>query len=268
MYNMKKDDIKNFFIGIISSLVATAILSILSIIGSIFVIFNSGKIFSFQNFIILICIVTLVSLTFKVFYLDKNNICKPNFPALTVDYKYKKVEVNLHFITREKMTYEANYYIQALKETSYIKRNYSWTGDEIKELPIISRSQKISNVELLKDSCIRKTYLVKFVTPLQKGQEISFSLKYNLSDIKKQMDAYLKHTVLNPTEKIILRIIVPKNLIRNLVKCVYADEMTEIRLIAPEELSIFRETDDLLIYEWEILKPSLLYNYQIIWEFL
>jgi len=263
---MSKNDFKNFLIGIFSSLIATLIISIVTIVSGIFVIFMSNKIFSFRNSIILIYIISVVIFIVKIFYVDRNN--KPHFPKLTIDYKYKDVETELNFISKEKAVYTSTYNIIALKELSYVKRSHYWSGDEIKELPMVYDSGNIHDIELLKSHYGRIDILIRFVIPIQVNQNIKFTIKYNLSNLKKEMEPFLRHTVNNPTEKVLLRLVVPNNLVKNVIKCIYADSTYSIELCKPEKLCIFRQIDGFSIYEWEILKPSLLYYYLIKWEFV
>lgn len=133
------------------------------------------------------------------------------------------------------------------------------------ELPII-KSKSNHKVELCKDEPWKTVY-VTFEVPLQKNQETDCEIIYNLGDSSRKMQPYLGHCVKNPTEKIILRLCVPKGMVNSVKKCIYADTSAHINLSLPQIINP-RYIADIAMYEWEVDNPSLLYFYRMNWEFV
>lgn len=258
-------------IGIIASLSATVIWLLLGSLWSLIVAFYFSLLHSnvlpWQYFVTGISVG--VPFTASVFlYIDKRkrkNKFKPNFPSLSRDYMYKKVETEMYFKKREEITYSSSFDILALKEINGMIRTYKWSGNSIIGLPLI-KSTRNHKVELYKDEPKKMIY-VKFEVPLQKNQETDCILTYQLKDSSKKMMPFLGHYVKNPTEKIILRLCVPKGLVNSVKKCIYADSSAQISLSAPQIINP-RYIGDIEMYEWEIYNPSLLYYYRMSWRFV
>lgn len=256
-------------IGIISSLSATAIWCILGslwslIVVNIYSLFHSNVILPWQYFVVGISVG--VSFTASViFYKDKLNKFKPNFPSLSMDLMYRRIETEMYFKNREEITYTSSFDILALKEINGMRRTNKWSGSSISELPIME-SKSNHKIELCKDEPW-KTIYVKFEVPLQKNQETDCKLIYELGDSLKKMQPFLGHLVKNPTEKIILRLCVPKGMVNSVKKCTYADSSSYIALSLPQIIDP-RHIGDNAVYEWEVYNPSLLYFYRMTWEFV
>lgn len=257
-------------IGIISSLSATVIWAILLsfwslIAANIYSLFHSN-VMLWQYFIAGIS-VGVALMASVLFYKDKSNKYKPHFPALSMDYMYKKVETEMHFINRIEITHTSNFDILALNKVEGMKRTNRWSGSSISELPILESTYN-HTVELLKNEP-GKTVYVKFEVPLQKNQQTDCKLVYKLGDSTKQMQPFLGHLVKNPTEQIILRICVPKdeNMLKSVQKCIYADSSAHIPLSQPQIIKPHTIGYN-KVYEWKIDNPSLLYFYRINWEFV
>lgn len=256
-------------IGIISSLSATVIWGILGslwslIAANIYSLVHSNVILPWQYLVVGIS----VGVTFTasvIFYRDKSNKFKPTFPALSMDYMYKKIETEMYFKNREEIIHTSIFNILALKEVNGMKRTNRWTGSSISELPIIE-SKSNHKIEVCRDEP-GKTIFVKFEVPLQKNQETDCTLIYELGDSSKIMQPFLGHLVKNPTENIILRLCVPKGMVNSVKKCIYADSSSHIALSQPQIINP-RYIGDNAVYEWEVYNPSLLYFYRMNWEFV
>lgn len=269
----KKDSLGvglEYKIGFVSSLSATVIWILL---GSLWSLIAANIISLLQNKVVLpwqyfVAGISIgVALTASVvFYKDKTNKFKPKFPSLSMDYMYKKIDTEIHFITREEITYTSCFNILALKEIKGMKRTHEWTGTTISELPIIKSKTSNHKVELCKDEP-RKTINVIFEVPLQKNHETDCILMYELGDSLRKMQPFLGHVVKNPTEKIILRLCVPKGMVTSVKKCIYADSSAQISLSLPQIINP-RYIGNIEMYEWEIDNPSLLYFYRMNWEFV
>lgn len=258
-------------IGIVSSLSATAIWSILVslwslIVANIYSLFHSNVIFPWQYFVVGISAgVALAASVFVILYKDKSDKFKPIFPSLSMDYMYKKIETEMYFKNREEIKHTSIFDILALKEVNGLKRTNRWTGSSISELPILESTSN-HKLEICKDEP-DKTVYVKFEVPLQKNQETNCKLIYELGDSTKKMQPFLGHFVKNPTEKIILRLCVPKGLVNSVKKCTYADSTSHIALSQPQIIDP-RHIGDNAVYEWEVNNPSLLYFYKMHWVFV
>lgn len=257
-------------IGIISSLAASVIWYVLATLWSLIVAYiisllQNQVIFSWQYFVAGISLGVALAASI-VLYKDSTNKFKPKFPSLSMDYMYKKIETEMHFTNREEIAYTSRYDILAFKEISRMKRSTKWTGTSISELPIL-KSTKNHRVELCKDDEPTKTINVIFEVPLQKNDETDCELKYELGDSEKKMHPILGHVVKNPTEKIILRLCVPPGMVNSVKKCIYADSTAQINLSQPQIINP-RFIGNIVMYEWEIDNPSLLYYYRINWIFV
>lgn len=256
-------------IGIISSLSATIIWFVLVslwplIVANIISLWKSEIVLLWQYFVAGISI-GVALLGSVVFYKNNINKFKPKFPSLSMDYMYERIESELFFKNREDISYFSRYDILALKEITEMKRSHDWSGDYISE-PIIE-SPCNHEIEKCKDVNSIKTTIIKFEVPLQKNERTSFKLKYELGDSLRKMNTYIGHLVKNPTEKVILRLCVPPNLVKSVKKCVYADAFAQINLSQPQIITP-KAIGDIIVYEWEIESPSLLYYYRISWDFL
>lgn len=258
-------------IGVITSLSASVIWAVLLsfwslIAANIVSLITSGYIQAWQYFVAGLSVGATIIASVMA-YRDRLNKFKPKFPSLSMDYIYKEIEVELYFQSREEITYSANYTIQALKDISGMQRSYFWTSSTISELPAIISpfNHKVMPHKDERES--KKTVDILFEVPLKRNEETSFTLKYTLGDEQRKMMPFLGHLVRNPTEKINLRLCVPQGMVSSVNKCVYADTSATINLTQP--VKIFPRTignND--VFEWKIENASLLYFYQICWQFV
>lgn len=258
-------------IGVISSLSASVIWAALIgfwslIAANIISLFHSQTIMTWQYFVAGLSIGATVFASI-VAYRERLNKFKPKFPLLSMDYIYKEIEVELYFQSREEITYCANYTIQALKDISGMQRSYFWTSSTISELPVITSAHNHKVVPHKDERETKKTVDIIFEVPIKRYEETSFTLKYALGDELKKMMPFLGHLVRNPTEKINLRLCVPHGMVSSVIKGIYADTSAMINLSQPVKI-LPRTIGNNDVYEWKIENASLLYFYQISWEFV
>ncbi len=255
-------------VGIVSSLSASIIwvilISLWSLIAANIVSLWHSEVVLFWQYLVAGISIGAMLVGSIQFYRNNSNKFKPRFPSLSMDYIYKEIETELHFKTRENIAYSSNYNISALKEISEMKRSHNWTGDYISS-PILESAHN-HKVELCKDASPLTTAKIIFDVPLEKNQPTTFKLKYELGDSSKIMQPMIGHLVRNPTERIILRLCVPNDMVKGVKRCVYADSFAQINLSQPQIIhcKIIGNND---VYEWVIDNPSLLYYYRISWEF-
>lgn len=258
-------------ISVISSLSANVIWAALigfwSLIAANLVsLYHSQSIVTWQYFVAGLSVGATIFASI-VAYRERLNKFKPKFPSLSMDYIYKEIEVELYFQSREEITYSANYTVQALKDITGMQRSYFWSSSTISELPVITSAYNHKVVPHKDERESTKTVDIIFEVPLKRNEETSFTVKYTLGDEHKKMLPFLGHFVRNPTEKIVLRLCVPQGMISSVIKSVYADTSATINLAQPAKI-LPRTIGNNDVYEWKIENASLLYFYQISWEFV
>jgi len=259
----------DYKIGIIASLSATVIWLILGGLWTLVVTFTfsffHSNLLPWQYFVAGISVGIPFTTSVLLYINKRKNKFKPSFPSLSSDYMIKKVETEMYFKKREEILYSSSFDILALSETKGMIRTHKWSGNSIIGLPVI-KSTRNHKVELYKEEP-RKMIYVAFEVPLQKNEETDCTLIYELKDSSNKMLPYLAHYVKNPTEKIILRLCVPKGLVNSVKKCIYADSSAQISLSVPQIINP-RYIGDIDMYEWEIHNPSFLYYYRMCWTFV
>lgn len=266
----RKELIQDINVGVFSSLTATALWvgigSLWVVLGAnIFSIVINNVTKPWQYFIAGISVGALIVSSILI-HKDSKNRFKPRFPVLSMDYVYKKVEAELFFFSREKILYTSLFNILALKDVDGIVRSHNWTGTPLSNLPSITTKDG-HTIDVCDSTSIGKSIYIKFGVPLQRNKQTEFTLSYELDDSEKKMRSFLGQYVNNPTEKVVLRLGVPRNFVTNVNKCIYADNQCQIALSTPEIIQA-GHLGNIDYYEWQVDNPSLLYYYRISWDFI
>ncbi|MBV7275552.1 dCMP deaminase [Clostridium sp. PL3] len=194
-----------------------------------------------------------------------NNLKKSDLDVK--DIKYNDIKLDFVFDSRSKIVCLREVEVEILKdELKKINKMMIWTGSSYDGTKLISSDPKCNLIEGVKKEAYYQ-YTIDFDKTLSKGEHIKYKIRTDVKDEKKIMEPYFSHRVKNKTDKLTLRLSVPKS--KNLVEGVrgieYADLLMQNKF---EEIELKKtEEGDYEIYELEKVKPNLFYSYSIEWRF-
>lgn len=181
------------------------------------------------------------------------------------DVIYNQTKLSLEFEDRCTMKMMNHSELQIKKEgIKTINKMQIWSGNKccielFNSDPKCRLRQKINGEQIL--------YSLDYEEPLRKDEIIKFDLLTNMSDSKQVMQPFLCQIIKHVMKELILVLKVPKNLIQEVRKCVYADNLMSVCI---ERKSLKKSTKidkNLDIYELKIVKPNVNYTYAIEWDF-
>jgi hypothetical protein len=184
------------------------------------------------------------------------------------DIRYKEIVVQLKF-DGDRNSIESTRTINAILQKdgiNRIKKQIVWTGSAYDQTKIIPENSDadVSLVEVNKD--MPYVYEVVFDKEKKSGDSIKYQVMTTVKDEKHVMEPYLAHMVKNDTEKLIIKVITPSNLIYNVVKTIYADLEMKTKI---KEIPIEKQGDgEWDIYSYEVENANVNYAYSIEWEFV
>lgn len=144
-------------------------------------------------------------------------------------------------------------------------RKIFWTGSAYDGTKII-QDESDSDLSLNEtSSTLPYTYDIVIETPRSKDDKLQYKILTCVKDEKHVMEPYLAHMVKNDTNKLVLRVITPKDMITDVIATVYADLDMKIRI---SESKITEDVqDENEIYEKMIENANVNYTYAIEWKF-
>lgn len=195
----------------------------------------------------------------------KNSNKTSSITPLT-DFRITCVETELDFTDREHVVSTLFYDMIAIGDSvEYFEKEMIWTGDKIQDTTI-EQDNKDCELKLFNsDNSLRK-YRIVFKSKLARQEPIHFKLKTLASDNQHMMLPISSYMVKHQIDKLIIRVVAPPNLLKNVKKSIYADLSRQIQIGQSEEvpLKVIAQKD---CYEITIDNPTLLYRYFLEWEF-
>lgn len=194
-----------------------------------------------------------------LFYKFRRN--RPNFPTLDLDFRVLSREITYEYKNKKHMHYTKKVFVQALKNNldRYIDK-YAWTGKG-------SIKMKSNIKEQLCNEGLRKNvwqfYEIIFQKILNKGDKIETEIFWDLYDKESVAVPFASSTVLEPTELLKLKVILPQNFDVREAICETSCSISSYRPLKTEYISCDRNG----VYEWNIIKPKILYHYEMRWIF-
>lgn len=200
---------------------------------------------------------------------NKSKSSKEKGPGIK-DLLYHSIEFSIEFKDRENIESKRIVDIEIMKG-SYDKfdRKLTWTGSSYDKSELIENKDNYSLIDS-KDKVSPYNYRIilnKEVTVLDR---VKYGIKSEVKDEMKLMHPYFAHMVNYPTEKLILKVIIPQKapLIEKVHYVRYADTNMECEYLDKNN-DIKEEVEDgKSIYTLEVENPNLFYTYSIEWEFI
>lgn len=189
---------------------------------------------------------------------------------LTKDLLYHYMDVSLEFLNRENIESVRKVDIEVRNgEYNSIGRTLTWTGSSYDKSELIENQYGYAFIDA-KEQVSPYHYQIVLNDTVSVGKHISYGVKSYVKDESHLMHTYFAQMIKYPTEKLILKIIIPKGapLIDNVHYVRYADMKMEYEF--PDQFNqISEETmDDKVIYQLEIDNPNLFYTYSLEWDFM
>lgn len=202
---------------------------------------------------------------------EARNFVVPNSKqSLAKDLFYHKMEVSLEFINRETIESIRKVDIEVINgEYDKLDRILTWTGSSYDKSELIENEYEYSFVDS-KDQVSPYHYQIVLNNTVYSGQHISYGVKSYVKDESHLMHTYFAQMIKYPTQKLILKVIIPKgaHLLDNIRYVRYADMKMENDFY--DQFNVINEEtkDDKVIYKLEIDYPNLFYTYSLEWDFI
>lgn len=190
-----------------------------------------------------------------------------DYSDIPLDYKFSSIIAEMTFDdNRVDIESTIDYKMLVLKDgVNELKRQLIWSGSEYIRTELVERNGNYS-LDDSERALSPFPYIIKFNENKKCGDRVEFKTRTLVKDGNMSMIPMYSFMVKYQIDKLTLRIIAPKDMIKNVKKVVYADSAREI--CVEESKEIYGETiRDLVRYTFEIKNPALLYNYFIEWEF-
>lgn len=189
------------------------------------------------------------------------------YDELSCDYRFSSIIAELTFDDdRKHVTSTIGYKMTVLAESvTELKRDIIWSGSKYNGTKIIYKNGDYELIDSDRDHS-PYPYTIIFNSEKKRGDIIEFKTETSVADENLDMIPQYSFMVKYQIDKLIIRVIAPKNMIKNVKKSIYADRAKEICIATPKTITEDR-VRDLVRYTYEITNPTLLYNYFIEWEF-
>lgn len=253
---------------LIKNLIWTPIAAILpmsiALVKSIFDTVKSqeNKFFTSTNILIVLSILLLIGL----FFFLKMSIEETKEKALSSKFRAELMDAELTFDTREKITSKLTYNMTALvNNITEIERLITWTGSKYIKTSIEDTNGDYSLVDSNR-KISPHPIKISFNPEKNSGDFVKFTTVTSVEDGDKEMSPHYSFMVKYQIDKLVLHVVAPRGLIKNVKKAVYADTGREIIVEKPSSIRS-ENVGNLVRYTYEIENPTFLYNYFIEWEF-
>lgn len=277
-YNIKehKDEI---ITSIIKNLIWAPIAALIPIgynlINTLYLnIKNGSDLFTVSNILIAICLllsVTSIIICIKLSckYRKKSSSEDPSSiqDSISSDFRFSTIVAELIFDdNRINITSTIDYNMTVLAESvTELKRDLIWSGAKYKGTKLVEMNGAYDLIDSDRESS-PFPYIIAFNTEKKRGDLITCKTETQVVDENYNMMPVYSFMVKYQIDKLVLRVIAPKGMIKNVKQAVYADRAKEIQVKQPVNI-VPEYIRNLVRYTYEIDMPSLLYNYFIEWEF-
>ncbi|MEW8051230.1 MAG: hypothetical protein AB2809_12710 [Candidatus Thiodiazotropha sp.] len=200
---------------------------------------------------------TILVLLFINWAVNHYSRLRPKFPKVNSDFKIKMFDILYIYESEDNMEYRKCKTLKALKDdlTQYIDK-YRWTGIGSVNIRSGIEGHKISQSS---DRSIYKYYTISFERTLKKKEEIDTEVIWDLEDTGKTAIPFISATIEEPTDKLRMQIMLPKEMkVHGVIKEV-SHMIGAIKPILSEHDDINRDNT----YLWEIDEPKLLHHYEL-----
>lgn len=180
------------------------------------------------------------------------------------DFKYKLVEFVLTFKSREEIICIRKIKGKVKHGThEYIDKNFVWTGSSYDGSELIKG--KDCELEMINNKPGDPIhYRIRFGSPKEKGDRISYTIKSNLKDVTKVMRPYISNVVACPTKRLILKVEDKADIINEMQYVRYADK--EMKIVSQDHQNKVKESKN-GTFTLIIDNPNLFYTYALEWKF-
>lgn len=235
---------------------------------------NKSEYITFSNILIMFSILLSITSIIISFSILKNKekhaskeISSGEKEELSFDYRFSSIIAELTFDdNRKNITSTVDYKMTVLAESvKELKREIIWSGSKYNGTKI---TRKNGDYELIDSDRTNSPYpySIVFDSEKKRGDKIEFTTETHVIDEDLEMMPHYSFMAKYQIDKLVIKVVAPNNIIKNVKKSVYADRAKEICIEHPKKI----EADpvrDLVRYTFEISNPTLLYNYFIEWEF-
>lgn len=190
--------------------------------------------------------------------------------ANTKDFLYHLMECSIEFKNRENIESLRNVDLEIINGSySKLDRQLTWTGSSYDKSELINNDEGYTLIDS-KDKVSPYRYQILLNKDVETSDKIRYHIKTDLKDETHLMHEYLAQMIKYPTEKLILKVVIPKEspLIENVRYVRYADLKMECEYTDYDQEIKQSEQDGKRIFTLEILKPNLFYTYSIEWDFI
>ncbi len=235
---------------------------------------NGSDFFTASNILITICLllsVTSIIICIKLScnYRKKSINEEPSSvqDSISSDFRFSSIVAELSFDdNRKDITSTIDYNMTVLAESvTELKRDLIWSGAKYNGTKLVKKDGEYDLIDSDRESS-PFPYTIAFNTEKKRGDFITFKTETHVVDENYNMMPVYSFMVKYQIDKLVLRVIAPKGMIKNVKQAVYADRAKEIQVKKPVNI-VPEYVRNLVRYTYEIETPSLLYNYFIEWEF-
>lgn len=284
-YDIKKHK-DEIITGIIKNLVWVPIAALIPIGNRLLNIllinyFTGSQNYKFQDLVSLFCFILSVSAIIFCIILYKKIIKAPmqeessdetekvesEKPTISSDFRFSSIVAELTFDDdRKNITSTIDYKMTVLTGSlTELERQLIWTGTEYKGTRLVQMNGDYELVDSTRTSS-PYTYKIVFNAEKKRGDIVEFKTETSVVDGKLEMIPMYSFMAKYQIDKLVLRIIAPKRMIKDVTHSVYADTAKGICVEKPQSIPA-ENIRNLVRYTYEIVNPSLLYNYFIEWKF-
>lgn len=185
------------------------------------------------------------------------------------DIIYKEMDIELKFCN-DRNSIESIRKVKAIinkEDIKKISKHIIWTGsayDGTKLWQCQGDDEDVSIVETSKN--MPYTYDIMFKNQTKKGDKLNYSIITYLKDERNVMEPYFAHMIKHKIETLIIRIIAPKRLIKEVRTTIYADLDMSLN-VSEESIKEIENTENEVIYQIKIQNANVNYTYAIEWSF-
>ncbi len=236
---------------------------------------DESKYITFSNILIIICmLLSAFSIIFCINIFKKYNKDltkteseKNSTDEALFDFRFSSIVAEFTFDDdRRNITSTIDYKMTVLSESvTELKRNLIWSGSEYNGTKLIYMN---GDYELV-DSDRKHSpypYTILFNSEKKRGDIIELKTETTVKDGNLDMIPMYSFMAKYQIDTLIIRVIAPKGMIKNVKKSIYADRAKEIVVKKPECIN-GESIRNLVRYSYKIENPTLFYNYFIEWEF-
>lgn len=186
------------------------------------------------------------------------------------DLCYHSIDFTLEFIDRENIESLRKVDIEVINGNfSEFDRHITWTGSSYDKSELVDNKEGYKLIDS-RDRMSPYRYKLILNKEINPSDSIRYNLKTNVKDETHLMHPYFAQMIKYPTERLVLRVIIPENncLIENVRYVRYADLNMEYEYTDQGYKIEEKRQDGKIIYTLEVENPNLFYTYSIEWDFI